>query len=1024
MLPLAASSHSAVSNTANMALNEIYLVTGGAGFLGSHIAKRLHSQGAYVRIADRVPAPEQLEASGFSQYFCGDLRDLGFCTMVMQNVHTVIHMAANMGGMGAIHEKNDFIIYRENKAITVNVLETALKHGVCRFLYASSACVYPTDLQSSSDKAVRLREAHVWSSRPPSPQGLYGLEKLEGEMLLLQFLAKLDIKIARFHNVYGPGGTWQGGREKAPAAFARKAVATKLMQEKNPHFEIWGDGSQRRSFLYVSDAVEAVIRLLDVEGYKTLNIGSENDVPMQELACLALDSTDMIREHVTFNYVPSRPVGVISRTSNNELVTAELAGWVPVVSLAEGMRRTTEWVEGQVRKQMSHLVEPHLSNYLETLQQSVLVDLEHDAVKFGIILPVTSSGTTSPGVCLDNLKVMAASLDRTTWRDTHSQGGTRFDLSIYLALDHDDEFLLDGSPAENILRMAGISDITRVVCNYPKGSVCSIWRECAKHAWKDGCHYITLLGDDIELLDEGWLRDMSWEFSRLAEKTTSPFGFGCVAFTDISFPGMPTFPVLHRTHMEIFDEVVPDCFVNQDGDPYLFQLYRRFGCSRMIPSRIRNGMGGEAKARYDKKHAAGWTYEPLQAGTKAISDWIDAHGYQIKKLLTLDVVIPSYRVQMSFLKPILALKASESCSVMWIVIIDDPASPTIPELMRDYGARPDVRVRVHPSNLGASASRNRGLAESAAEWVHFLDDDVIPHPDLLIRAEAAIRAHPEAAGFVGNVQFPSADSIFTSAVHLSGGTYFWDIAMKLREDLPWGVTANLLARRDVKDGVCFDGRFPKTGGGEDIDFCVRKRDWFVSRGKEGFWAAPEVIVTHPWWNEGARRYRRFYMWSKGDGALVSMFPQHCYLDHFPNSAELIMYSFVFGSASLFLSLGSLAALGYLSIVAVILANNLHDLYHHIRGHIPNDPRSTVSGLRRILAIMEGGIIRIASEGGRLVGQIERGEFIFLQPRQRFDWFVGRVGTGPIDNEKMNSRQRFSIWLVLILAAWLWLSERK
>lgn len=312
--------------------NKIYLVTGGAGFLvrlnnplmtrlsvidhthtkGSHIADRLHSQGAYVRKADTVHAPEQLESSGCSEYFCGNLRDLAFCDMIMQNVHTVIHMAANMGGMGAIHEKNDFIIYRENHAMTVNVLETALKHGVHRFLYASSACVYPATLQSSSDNIVRLREAHVWNNLPPSPQGLYGLEKLEGEMLLQQCLGKLDIKIARFHNVYGPGGTWHGGREKAPAAFARKAIAIKLSPEKNLHFEIWGDGSQRRSFLYISDAVEAVLRLLDKKGFKILNIGSEGDVTMQELACLALDCTDLPSDKVAFRHDLSKPVGVIS----------------------------------------------------------------------------------------------------------------------------------------------------------------------------------------------------------------------------------------------------------------------------------------------------------------------------------------------------------------------------------------------------------------------------------------------------------------------------------------------------------------------------------------------------------------------------------------------------------------------------------------------------------------------------------------------------------------------------------------
>ena len=937
----------------------------------------------------------------------------------MENVHTVIHTAANMGGMGTIHERNDFIIYRENHSMTVNILETALRCGVKRFFYASSACVYPASLQSSSDSIVRLRETHVWDNSPPSPQGLYGLEKLEGEILLQQFLGKIDIKIGRFHNVYGPGGTWHGGREKAPAAFARKAVAIKLTPDKTPHFEIWGDGSQRRSFIYIDDAVAAVLRLLESNGLQTVNIGSEDDVTMQELADLALTSAGVTVEEVVFDHDPSKPVGVTARTSNNDLATNGLGGWKPTISLLEGMRLTTQWVESQVRDQISHLAEPHLSNYLTNLQQSLVVVLDQDAVTFAILLPITSRGTSSQTDCLENLEVFATSLVRTTWRDTHSLGGTQFRLKVYLAVDHDDDFLLDGSPAENILRVAGILDISRVVCTYPRGHVCSLWRECAKRAWNDGCHYMTLLGDDTELLDEGWLRDITNEFLRLSSENAAPLGFGCVAFTDISFPGMPTFPVLHRTHMEIFGKVVPDCFINQDGDPYLFQLYRRFGSSHMIPSRIRNKLGGDTKARYDKKHLEDWTYEPLTLGTKVVSDWIDTHKYRIERKLTIDVVIPSYRIFMSILRAILALKASKSCSVVFIIILDDPHSPSIGELVREYGARTNVRIRANTRNLGASASRNRGMTESSAEWIHFLDDDVVPHPDLLVEAEAIIRAYPEAAGFVGNTIFPIADSIFTAAVHLSGVTYFWDIATKLREDLPWGVTANLLIRRDLKDGIHFDHCFPKTGGGEDIDLCIRKRDWFVAHQKEGFRAAPKVIATHPWWNEGNRSYRRFYMWGKGDGALVSMFPHHCYRDDLPNSAELIMYSFIFASFGLILSLDWLAALGCFGVFAVLLANSLHDLYYHLTGKIPKDPRTTVSGARWALAIVEGGIIRIVSEIGRLVGQIERGEFKLFHASQRFDWFVGRQGTAPIDNDKRNRRQIFIIWLMLLARAFFW-----
>ena len=935
----------------------------------------------------------------------------------MENVHTVIHMAANMGGMGAIHKKNDFIIHRQNHAMTVNVLETALKSGVKCFLYASSACVYPQCLQSDPDAAIRLREADVWKNPPPSPQGLYGLEKLEGEMLLQQFLGELDVKIARFHNVYGPGGTWHGGREKAPAAFARKAVAHKLTPD-GPHFEIWGDGLQRRSFLYVDDAVDAVLHLLGVDGPMTVNIGSEEDVTMQELARIALVSAGIAPDEVMFDYDLSKPLGVAARTSNNEFATRELGGWSPIISLTEGMKRTTRWVQEQIIEQIGHLDNPQLSEVLTTFQKSVVVNLEDDAVMFGILLPVTSGGTSSPTDCLDNLKVFAASLARTTWRDTHVLGGVLYRLKVYLALDYDDDFLLNGSPVESILREAGILDITRIICRYPKGHVCSLWRDCAERAWIDKCEYITFLGDDTELLDEGWIRDVTQAFSELSTRNKGPKGFGCVAFTDVSFPGMPTFPVLHKTHMDIFGEVVPKCFVNQDGDPYLFQLYRRFGSSLMIPSRIRNNVGGDTNARYRKEHTVDWTHEPLENGADRVVEWIDAHKYHIKRKLTLDVVIPSYRVQMRYLKSILDLRSTDLCSVMWIIIVDDPYSPAIPDLQREFGARADVRIRVHSENLGASASRNQGMVESAAEWIHFLDDDVIPDIDLLIRAEEIIREHPNAAGFVGNVQFPRADSIFKTAVHLAGITYFWDIASKLQEDIPWGVTANLIIRRN-KDNIYFDRRFPKTGGGEDIDLCIRKRDWFVARQKEGFRAAPNVVATHPWWNNGNRSYRRFYMWGKGDGALVAMFPQHCYLDDTPNSAELILYSFISGSIGLILSFRRLAALGYVGIIFVFMANIIHDIYQHLGGHIHEDRRTTLSGLRWTLAIVEGAFIRIVSESGRLAGQIERSEFVFLRPRQRFDWFVGRAGSVPIDNEKMNSRHRFIIWLVLIMGIWFW-----
>jgi nucleoside-diphosphate-sugar epimerase len=286
-------------------------------------------------------------------YICGDLRNPDFCDRIFKDVHTVIHMAANMGGMGTIHKDNDFVVYQDNSIMTINILKASVKAGVKCFLFASSACVYPDSLQSNPAKIIGLKESDVWSTFPPSPQGLYGFEKFVGEMLILQYRDTMDIKIARFHNVYGPGNTWTGGREKAPAAFARKAVVSKMAQCLNngmqDDFEIWGDGTQRRSFLYISDAVDAICRLLNTDGSVTINVGSEEHVSMNDLAKVACAAAELHQEDVRFYYNDSRPIGVECRNSDNTLAKRTLDDWEPTVSLNSGMTLTVEWVKSQVK---------------------------------------------------------------------------------------------------------------------------------------------------------------------------------------------------------------------------------------------------------------------------------------------------------------------------------------------------------------------------------------------------------------------------------------------------------------------------------------------------------------------------------------------------------------------------------------------------------------------------------------------------------------------------------------------------
>ena len=930
--------------------------------------------------------------------------------------------------MGTIHQGNDLTIYQTNACITSNILIASIRANVRVFLYASSACVYPAHKQGNLDADVSLKEEDVWGGGTPEPQGHYGLEKLVSE-LLVQRSEHLNIRIqiARFHNVFGPRGAWNDGREKAPAALLRKALAIRLAGSGSKELEIWGDGRQRRSFLFISDCIDAILALLKSGYDRPVNIGSDRAVAINDLAEIAVRWTGLqpSSDVVFRSDTNAQTVGVRARNSNNYLAEKVLFGWTPKVSLEDGMAQTGEWIQGKMEKIIDGMDEKRRISTLQSMCHSKIVDLAANDIKVAILLPITSRGSNPPSECLTLLKSFAESLARSTYQDTHQLGGQRFVARIYLAIDQDDPFLwgkdekTDMNIAEAVLASQNICNVSIQSCNHPAGHVCAIWRQIAEQAWRDGCDYSVLMGDDVVLQDEGWMRDAHAEFARIAHRTGVPHGFGCVAFTDTSFPGMPTFPIVHRTHLDIFGgNVIPEVFINQDGDPFLYQLYRRWDCSRMFTARISNEIGGSQPARYRQQRTQGWTFSPLDKATTTTEAWLLKHCPVVSRILTLDVVIPSFRVQLQFLEPILNLKPSPTCTTMFIIIIDDPHSPTRIELETRFASRPDVRIRTNDKNLGASASRNRGMKESAAEWIIFLDDDVAPQPDLLVETEKVIRANPNAVGFTGNAQFPPADSVFTTAAHLAGVTYFWDIAEKMptETDMPWGVTANLIARR-IDDGVEFSLQFPKTGGGEDIDFCRRKRDlWFPVK-QQGFHPAPAVVVTHPWWNEGKRSYRRFYMWSKGDGGLIKLYPDLSYIDHAPNSGELLLMSCILGCVGVPLFL--LTGVAFPSVLALHLAgttivgNMIHDVYRHLYRDVHRTTviNSTLSGPKWVMAVMESSLIRVASEWGRTVGILERGEIGCLG--YRFDWFTHRAGDGPRNEERMNSIQRITVIIVTL-----------
>lgn len=269
---------------------------------------------------------------------------------------------------------------------------------------------------------------------------------------------------------------------------------------------------------------------------------------------------------------------------------------------------------------------------------------------------------------------------------------------------------------------------------------------------------------------------------------------------------------------------------------------------------------------------------------------------------------------------------------------------------------------------------------------------------------------------MGLTQFPPADTAATAAIHLSNVTYFFGIATKIQVGVPWGVTANLVVRRG-QDGIAFNPAFPKTGGGEDIDFCLRKWKANVKEGGEALYAAPRVVVTHPWWNGGRRSHRRFYYWAKGDGALMKLWPEHTFYGVAPNSGELFILCCIGIAASVLLGSWRYFSASLKITASVIAGNIAHDAYRHWRTWTCGGFESSkyvISGPRWAIAVVEGSVIRMTSEVGRVVCVLERREF--EQLGKRFDWWAGTSGEGTMRDERRNTSETLLlvtlIWFIL------------
>lgn len=338
-------------------------VTGAGGFIASHLACRLKQQGHYVVACDWRHNKYMNVYDFCDEFHLVDLRMLGNCKKVTFGCQQVYHLAADMGGMGHIQNNHASILYN-NTMMSFNMLEASRENGVQRYFFASSACVYPEHLQASTDAfsvETGLKECDAW---PAAPQDAYGLEKLVTEELCKHYqnTYSMQVRIGRYHNVYGPKGTWKDGKEKAPAAICRKVAAARILlspkfytmnndNTEKPTIDMWGDGEQTRSFMYIDDCVEGTICLMQSSHSEPLNIGSSEIVSINEL----LEKTIHIagksdpRFSIDSVYVNkiTGPEGVRGRNSDNTKIK-EILGWEPTISLDYGMSQLFEWIQTQV----------------------------------------------------------------------------------------------------------------------------------------------------------------------------------------------------------------------------------------------------------------------------------------------------------------------------------------------------------------------------------------------------------------------------------------------------------------------------------------------------------------------------------------------------------------------------------------------------------------------------------------------------------------------------------------------------
>lgn len=319
------------------------LVAGAGGFIGGHLVKTLHSSGVRVVAVDIKPLEQWYQLFPDVQNYVLDLSNEKNCLDVTQDINEIYNLACDMGGMGFIENNKSLCML--SVLINTNLLKASLINGIKDYFFASSACVYPT-FQQEHANVTALKESDAY---PANPEDGYGWEKLFSERMCQNFGEDFGIRmrIARLHNVYGPNGTYQGGREKAPAALIRKVL--EAVRDNTEEIEIWGDGEQTRSFMYIDDCIEGILRLRATNFYQPINIGREDLISINNLLSIIEEIAGVTLQR---NYKLDAPLGVRGRNSDNTLIRQTLS-WEPAIPLSKGMEKTYYWIREQMEKQQA-----------------------------------------------------------------------------------------------------------------------------------------------------------------------------------------------------------------------------------------------------------------------------------------------------------------------------------------------------------------------------------------------------------------------------------------------------------------------------------------------------------------------------------------------------------------------------------------------------------------------------------------------------------------------------------------------